>query len=92
MEQTDISMTVVPKLRLCAAIVGGGAMIALGGIAVYCTQSAEVTASGDAGAGAPTTTTPPSAPAVAKAVPSITGPAPLYAGEAPNSNPQAAIP
>jgi hypothetical protein len=25
-------------------------------------------------------------------VPSITGPAPLYAGEAPNSNPQAAIP
>jgi hypothetical protein len=85
-----MSMTVVPKLRLCAAIVGGGAMIALGGIAVYCTQSAEVTASGDAGA--PTTTTPPSAPAVAKAVPSITGPAPLYAGEAPNSNPQAAIP
>ena len=61
MEQTDMTMTVVPKLRLCAAIVGGGAMIALGGIAVYCTQSAEVTASGDA-------------------------------GEAPNSNPQAAIP
>jgi hypothetical protein len=25
-------------------------------------------------------------------VPTITGPAPLYAGEAPNSNPQAAIP
>jgi hypothetical protein len=37
MEQTDMSLTVVPKLRLCAAIVGGGAMIALGGIAVYCT-------------------------------------------------------
>jgi hypothetical protein len=25
-------------------------------------------------------------------VPAITGPAPLYAGQAPNSNPQAAIP
>jgi hypothetical protein len=66
-------------------------MIALGGVAVYCAQSAEVTAAGGSGA-APTTTTPPSAPTIAKAEPSITGPAPLYAGEAPNSNPQAGIP
>ena len=93
MEQTVMNMTVVSKMRLGAAIVGGGAMIALGGMAVYSIQGADVTASGDSSGASPvTTTTPPTVPAVAKAVPSITGPAPLYAGEAPNSNPQAAIP
>jgi hypothetical protein len=91
MEQTDMGLTVVQKMRLGTAILGGGAMIAVGGVAVYCTQGAEFTATGDSGA-TPTTTTPPTTPAVAKAEPSITGPAPLYAGQAPNSNPQAGIP
>jgi hypothetical protein len=93
MELTGMSRLVVQRMRLCAAIVGGGAMIALGGVAVFYMQDAQVTAAGDSSGASPvTTTTPPTAPAIAKAEPSITGPAPLYAGEAPNSNPQAAIP
>jgi len=80
----------VQKMRLCAAVFGGGAMIALGGLAVVYTQGVDVTAAGSSSAGV--TTTPPTAPAITKAVPSITGPAPLYAGEGPDSNPQAPIP
>ena len=86
-----MSLTVVEKIRLGAAIAGGGAMIAVGGVAVYCTQSAAVTTLGDSAA-TPTTSTPPTAPPIAKAEPSITGPAPLFAGQNPNSNPQAGIP
>jgi hypothetical protein len=85
-----MSQKVVRKVRLCAAVIGGGAMIALGGVAVYCTQDEQLTAAGNSSA--PVTTTEPTAPAIEKAVPSITGPAPLYAGEAPDSNPQAPIP
>jgi hypothetical protein len=81
---------VIHNVRLCAAVMGSGAMIALGGVAVYCMQGGQVTAAGNSSA--PVTTTEPTVPAIEKAVPSITGPAPLYAGEAPNSNPQAAIP
>jgi hypothetical protein len=86
-----MNQSVVRKMRLCAAIVGSGAVIALGGAALYCTQGAQVTAAGSS-SGATPVTTPPTAPAIAKAVPSITGPAPLFAGEAPDSNPQAPIP
>jgi hypothetical protein len=85
-----MSQKVVHNMRLCAAVIGGGAMIALGGVAVYCMQGEQVTAAGSSSVAV--TTTPPTAPAIEKAVPSITGPAPLYAGEAPDSNPQAAIP
>lgn len=92
MERTDMSLKVVQKTRLYAAIVGGAAMLILGGVGVYYAQGADVTASGDSSGASAVTTTPPTAPAIAKAQPSITGPAPLYAGEAPNSNPQAAIP
>jgi hypothetical protein len=92
MEYTVMNQSIVQKLRLCAAIVGTGAVVALGGLAVYCMQDAHVTAAGSSSGAAPVTTTPPTAPAIAKAVPSITGPAPLYAGEAPDSNPQAPIP
>jgi hypothetical protein len=86
-----MSQKVFHNMRLCAAVIGGGATIALSGVAVYCMQGEQVSAAG--GSSAPvTTTTEPTVPAIEKAVPSITGPAPLYAGEAPNSNPQAAIP
>ena len=85
-----MSQKVVHNMRLCAAVIGGGAMIALGGVAVYCMQGEQVTAAGNSSVAA--TTTPPTVPAIEKAVPSITGPAPLYAGEAPDSNPQAPIP
>jgi len=80
----------IHNMRLCAAVIGSGAMIALGSVAVYCMHGGQVTAAGSSSA--PATTTEPTVPAIEKAVPSITGPAPLYAGEAPNSNPQAAIP
>jgi hypothetical protein len=83
MEQTVMSVTVVQKMRLGAAIFGGFAMIAVGGAAVYTMQGGDFTASGGSGNAPVTTTTPPSSPAVAKAAPSITGPAPLYAGETP---------
>jgi len=87
-----MSLTVIQKMRLCAAVVGGGAVIALTGAAVYYTQGADVTAAGNSSGASAVTTTPPNGPAIEKAVPSITGPAPLFAGEAPDSNPQAAIP
>ena len=87
-----MSEKVVQKMRQCAAIVSGGAIVVLGGVAVYGMQGVQVvTAKSSSGATA-ITTTPPTAPAIAKAVPSITGPAPLYAGEGPDSNPQAPIP
>jgi hypothetical protein len=73
-------------------MVGGGALIALGGIAVHYTQDAQVTAAGSSTAATAVTSTPPTAPAIEKAVPAITGPAPLYAGEDPDTNPQAPIP
>jgi len=85
-----MSQKVVHNVRLYAAVIGSGAMIALGGVAVYGMQGERVTAAGSSIASV--TTTEPSVPAIEKAVPSITGPAPLYAGEAPDSNPQAAIP
>jgi hypothetical protein len=87
-----MSEKVVQKMRLCAAIVGGGAMIALAGVAVYGMQGVQVITAKSASGATAITTTPPTAPAIAKAVPSITGPAPLYAGEGPDSNPQAPIP
>ena len=85
-----MTLELVQKMRVCAAVFGGGAMIAVGGMAVVYTQGVDVTAAGSSSGAA--TSTPPTAPAIAKAVPSITGPAPLYAGEAPDSNPQAAMP
>ena len=87
-----MSLTVFQKMRLYGAVLGGGAVIALAGAAVYYMQGADVTAAGSSSAVTAVTTTPPTAPAIEKAVPSITGPAPLFAGEAPGANPQAAIP
>ena len=83
---------VVQKMRLCAAIVGGGAVVALSGVAVYGMQGVQVTTAKSSSGATAITTTLPTVPAIEKAVPSITGPAPLYAGEGPDSNPQAPIP
>ena len=88
MERTDMGLTVIQKMRLCAAVVGGGAVIALAGAAVYFMQGADVSAAGSS-SGATAVTTTSTAP---KAVPLMKGPAPLFAGEAPGANPQAAIP
>jgi len=81
----------VHRMRLCAAMLGGATLIALGGMAMYFTQEAHMSAAGSS-TGATAVSTPPTAPATEKAVPRITGPAPLYAGEDPDTNPQAPIP
>jgi hypothetical protein len=92
MEQAVMDTKVVHRMRLCAAMVGGAGLIALGGTAVYGMQDLTVAAAGHASGTTAVTSTPPTAPLTEKAVPSITGPAPLYAGEDPDTNPQAPIP
>ncbi|PXX02504.1 hypothetical protein C8E89_12450 [Mycolicibacterium moriokaense] len=87
-----MSRKVTAKLRMCAAVAGSCAIATLGALAVTFTQNPQVAASGSSGGSVTTSTTPPAAPVITKAEPAITGPAPLYAGQAPNSNPQAAIP
>jgi hypothetical protein len=70
------------NVKLFAAIVGGSAVVTLGAVSVGVVegQTAPAHAAGSAqmtlGA-ASTDTTPPNAPAVAEASPSIKGPAPL---------------
>jgi hypothetical protein len=77
---------------MCAAVTGAGAVVMLAGLGVASAQSPQIAAAGSTGGSAATPTTPPAAPLITKAEPAITGPAPLYAGEDPDSNPQAAIP
>jgi hypothetical protein len=67
-------------------------VVAFGALAVVFDQSPAFAASGSSGGSVATPTTPPAVPLITKAVPSITGPAPLYAGEDPDSNPAAAFP
>jgi hypothetical protein len=86
-----MGVRVIQKMRLCAAVIGGGAVIALAGAAVYFMQGADVTAAGSS-SGATAVTTTSTVTALQKAVPYITGPAPLFAGEAPGANPQAPLP
>ena len=79
------------KTRLMAAVVGGGAVVAVGALSASLTpMSGANEADSDIVNVASTTaeTTPPAAPSIAEAVPAIRGPAPLYAGQAPNANPQ----
>lgn len=85
-------MNAFHRMRLYVAMVGVGALIALGGLAVNRTQEAQVSAAGSSTGATAVTSVPPTAPATEKAVPRITGPAPLYAGEDPDANPQAPIP
>jgi hypothetical protein len=88
-----MNRSVLSKLKIYAAVVGGSAVVVLGVLAGHFTQNPQMAASGSSGGSpATTSTTPPTAPAIEKASPAITGPAPLYAGQAPNSNPQAGIP
>lgn len=75
------------NVKLAAAIVGAGAAVAIG--ALY----SGVSVGGSDVTTANTTivsfTPPSSTPTVTVAVPGITGPAPMWAGQAPNANPQA---
>ena len=77
--------------KVLAAILGGSAAVTAGAlnVAQVPQQGSNVVTYDVVNAGATTTlSTPPSTPATQMAVPAITGPAPLWAGEAPNSNPQ----
>jgi hypothetical protein len=87
-----MSRKVTAKLRMWTAVAASCAMVTLGALAVMFAQNPQAAASGSSGGAVTTSTTPPAAPLITKAVPAITGPAPLYAGQAPNSNPQAGIP
>ena len=84
--------TMVDGMRRRAAIVGGCAALTLVGFAAHLDQTSQARAASITDGQAISVTTPSETPAITKAEPSITGPAPLYAGEAPDSNPQAQIP
>src|ERR1700759_1919738 len=88
--EAQMNLRITAKLRMCAAVAGSSAVIALVGLGLMFTQNPEIAASGSSGGSVAPPTTPPAVPVITKAVPTITGPAPLYAGEAPDSNPQAA--
>jgi hypothetical protein len=73
------------NVKVFAAIVGGSAVVALGAINAAFTQehtSQDVAKSSTMTVGATSTeTTPPTAPAIGEAAPSIKGPAPLPSEE-----------
>jgi hypothetical protein len=74
-----------------AAILGGSAAVTAGALsaALVPQQGANVVKYDVVNAGSTTTlSTPPATPATQMAVPAIRGPAPLFVGEAPDSNPQ----
>jgi hypothetical protein len=75
------------SVKLASVIIGGSAVIGAGALYVGVTsQASEIDT---AKTSIVSFTAPPSTPSVSVAVPSITGPAPMWAGEAPNTNPQA---
>ncbi|WP_319449017.1 MULTISPECIES: hypothetical protein [unclassified Mycobacterium] len=79
------------NVKMMAAVLGGGAAVTAGALsaALLPQQGANVAKYNVVNAGSTSTfSTPPSAPATGMAIPSIKGPAPLWAGEAPDSNPQ----
>ncbi len=79
------------RAKLAGAILGGSAAVTAGALSVLLgpQQGAHVVSADVVVAGMTSTmTTPPSTPATPMAVPAIRGPAPLWAGQAPDSNPQ----
>jgi hypothetical protein len=69
------------KLRLLSAIIGGSAVV--GAAALYAGVTSQVSEMDTAKSTVHSTTKPVSTPTVTMAVPGITGPAPLYAGQDP---------
>lgn len=74
------------SMKLAGAVIGGSAVI--GAVALYAGVTAPSSQVDTAKSSIVSFTPPPSTPSVSVAVPGITGPAPMWAGEAPNSNPQ----
>jgi hypothetical protein len=76
-------------MKSVAAVIGGAALVTMGALAVTIDSGPPPAHVNASSVGATVTaTTPPTEPAIEMAVPSITGPAPLFAGEAPDANPQ----
>lgn len=75
------------NVKLASVIIGGSAVI--GAAALYAGVTLHGAEIDTAKTSIVSFTAPPSTPTVSVAVPGITGPAPMWAGEAPNSNPQA---
>ena len=76
-------------MKSLAAVAGGAALLTMGALAVTVDQGPTPARIDASSAGATVTaTTPSTMPAITMAVPSISGPAPLFAGEAPDANPQ----
>jgi hypothetical protein len=76
------------NVRKTAAFVGGSAIVAVGTLSATLGTTAGANA---AVVDIDSTTTigpPPATESITEAVPAIRGPAPLWAGEAPDSNPQ----
>ena len=71
---------------VAAGIIGASALVGLVAVAIGVT--AQGTQIDTAKSSIVSFTAPPSTPTVTVAVPAHTGPAPLFAGEAPNANPQ----
>ena len=75
------------SMKVASVVIGGSAVI--GAVALYAGVTSPARQVDTAKSSIVSFTAPPSTPTVAVAVPSLTGPAPMWAGEAPNSNPQA---
>lgn len=76
------------NVRMTAAIVGGSAIVAVGGLSAALGTTAGANAAVIDIGSTTTMATPPATPSITEAVPAMRGPAPLWAGEAPDSNPQ----
>ena len=84
--------TMVGGIRRRAAIVGGCVALTLVGFAAHLDQTSQVHAASNTDGQAISVTTPSETPAITKAEPSITGPAPLYAAKRPTRTPRLKFP
>jgi hypothetical protein len=71
-----------------AAVVGGSAVVAVGALSAALGTTAGANAAVVDIGSTTTMGPPPATESITEAVPAIRGPAPLWAGEAPDSNPQ----
>ena len=87
MERVDVNTNNRKNVKLLSAVIGGSAVVALGGLTMAFGQipvGAPAVAKSTTmtiGSTGTTTTTPPTAPAISMAVPTIKGPAPLPSEE-----------
>jgi hypothetical protein len=76
------------NVKMMAAILGGSAAVTAGALSAAIVPQQSVNYDVVNAGSTSTFSTPPATPATQMAIPAIKGPAPLWAGEAPDSNPQ----